>query len=96
MRKIISVFLSGLGIMVSAQIGINTQTPEAELDVVSTESGVLLPRVEQARIRTLANPPKGLILFNTDENCLMINLAESTATDSDWQCLQTETAKIEN
>lgn len=45
--------------------GIGTATPAAILDVVSTSSGVLLPRVTTGQRDAFATPANGMIIYNT-------------------------------
>jgi hypothetical protein len=51
-----------------SQVGINTATPNASaaLDVVSTTSGVLIPRMTQAQKTAIASPATGLLIYQTD------------------------------
>jgi hypothetical protein len=48
-------------------IGIGTATPaaSAQLDVVSTTKGVLIPRVTTAQMNAIASPATGLLVYNT-------------------------------
>ena len=50
-----------------AQIGIGTNTPDnsAVLDMVSTEKGLLPPRLTTAQREAIANPASGLIVYDT-------------------------------
>jgi Chaperone of endosialidase len=61
--------LSTLGFTLNAQnVGINTTTPNASaaLDIVSTNKGVLVPRMTQAQREAIINPAKGLLVFQND------------------------------
>jgi hypothetical protein len=51
----------------SAQVGIGTTTPAGALDVVSTNSGVLLPRV--ANIAAVTTPVNGMLIYDESTNC---------------------------
>jgi hypothetical protein len=51
----------------SAQVGINTATPEGVLDVVSTNSGFLFPRV--ATIVAVTTPVNGMIIYDVSTKC---------------------------
>jgi hypothetical protein len=44
-KLLLSVALFAASSSAFAQVGINTTTPEGALDVVSTNSGIILPRV---------------------------------------------------
>ena len=57
------------------QVGIGTTTPEAVLDVVSTNSGILAPRVVNAAAVT--TPINGLIIYDLSLNCF--NFYENNA-----------------
>lgn len=49
----------------AGNFGIGTSTPAAILDVTSTTSGVLLPRVTTAERDLFATPANGMIIYNT-------------------------------
>ena len=71
-----------------AQVGINTQFPDASaaLDITSTTQGLLLPRMTAAQRTVITSPSQGLIIFCTDcasgEGELQIKLSSS------WKNLQ--------
>ena len=77
MKKItILVLLLFFGLNYSyAQVGIGTTAPDASsiLDVVSTDKGVLVPRLTNAQISAISNPATGLLVFNTDLNEFQYN-----------------------
>lgn len=50
----------------SGSVGIGTTTPEAKLDVSSTTSGFLPPRMTEAQRDAIAAPPAGSLIYNTD------------------------------
>ena len=56
----------------NAQVGIGTNTPDATaaLEVQATDKGLLPPRMTTAERDAIANPAEGLVIFNTDVNCL--------------------------
>jgi hypothetical protein len=77
-----------------AQVGINTNTPHnsAALDIVSpaNNQGVLLPRMTTNQKNAIFNPANGLLVYDTDKNCLSQNVG--TETTPNWLCLgQNET-----
>lgn len=57
------LFLSGI---VTAQVGIGTTNPDASsmLDIQSTSTGILIPRMTSAQRTTIANPASGLLVFD--------------------------------
>ncbi len=63
---------------VSAQtgnVGIGTNTPDAaaKLDINSTNSGLLLPRLSPSDKNTIATPiPAGLVIYNTTTTCIEV------------------------
>ncbi len=64
----IITFLFILGTAISQSVGLGTQTPHpsAVLDLVSPNKGLLLPRLTQAARLAIANPPAGLVVYQTD------------------------------
>jgi hypothetical protein len=60
-------FLSSTG-GTAGQIGINTNTPNisAALDITSTTTGVLFPRMTAAQRTAIATPAVGLMVYQTD------------------------------
>jgi len=53
--------------LANAQVGINTTNPEAALDIVSSDSGVLIPRVQLDDALTAApvtTPVEGMLIYN--------------------------------
>ncbi|MCC8145926.1 MAG: alkaline phosphatase [Bacteroidales bacterium] len=56
-----------------AQVAIGTlDDPDASaiLDIVSTDKGVLFPRMTTVQRKTIDNPANGLCVYDTDESCL--------------------------
>ncbi|NNF34976.1 MAG: hypothetical protein HKN68_12760, partial [Saprospiraceae bacterium] len=56
-------------------VGVNTTTPDpsAALDVVATDKGLLVPRMDSTQRKNIAAPANGLLVFDTD-------------TESFWYC----------
>lgn len=50
-----------------AQVGIGTTSPQGALDIVSTNSGVIIPRVENTA--AVANPVAGMVVYDTSCHC---------------------------
>ena len=77
MRNLISIFLvcsfgalSAIGYSQSIGIGTTTPAPSAQLDVSSTTRGMLMPRMTQTQIDAIPFPAKGLMVYNTEDNCV--------------------------
>lgn len=53
---------------IAQNVGINTPTPDnsAQLDIVSTSKGLLVPRMTQAQRLAISNPANGLLVYQTD------------------------------
>lgn len=83
----------------SAQVGINTQTPDASaaLDITSTEKGLLIPRVVldniTAELTTGVTNAESLMVYNTGSASLVKGFY--TWMDSKWVKLGSEVASSE-
>ena len=71
-KKLIIAALLMLSMGSFAQVGINTTMPNASamLDVVSTNKGLLPPRMTTDQRNAIASPAAGLVIFNTTTNCI--------------------------
>ena len=51
-----------------SQIGINTETPDSssELDISSTDGGILIPRMTNAQRDGISTPAEGLMIYQTN------------------------------
>lgn len=75
MRKL-SIFLLLFPIITLSQVGINTTSPKAALDVESSDNGILIPRVQlidALDVTTILNPNGGALETST----LVYNIAPS-------------------
>ena len=75
MKKILLGYLLLLGFAGRAQnvgIGTNTPDPSARLEIFSTTSGFLTPRMTTAQRNAIVSPATGLMLYDTDLNQFMI------------------------
>ncbi len=91
------VIFSLLASFTFAQVGINTETPDASsaLHIDSTTGGLLPPRLTTAERDAIDDPvgvdfAEGLIIFNTDTESLEIY------TGSGWNKLGVETDDAKN
>ena len=70
MNKILTalIFLMSFSIVLNAQIGIGTNTPEASaaLDITASDKGFLMPRMTSAQRDAIATPAEGLTVFDTN------------------------------
>ncbi|MDB4709337.1 hypothetical protein OAF18_01205 [Flavobacteriaceae bacterium] len=69
MRKITLITLMLFTALSYAQVGINTNTPDASsaLEIESTTGGILIPRMTEAQRDAIALPASGLMIYQTDE-----------------------------
>ena len=73
MKKKFTLFLLFGMAIVNAQTGINTITPQARLDVVSTTSGILIPRMTAIQAENIAGPALGELVYSTTASGATIN-----------------------
>ncbi len=86
MRVIIIILCFSVTNYSFSQVGIGTTTPNSSsiLDIESTNKGVLFPRLTTVQKNAIVSPEKGLMIFDTDLNCLSINYG--TAVTPNWVC----------
>lgn len=72
---------------ISAQVGVGTTSPDTSsaLDVTSSNTGVLIPRLTTTQRDAIASPANGLLVYNTTTNCLSQNIG--TPASPDWVCI---------
>lgn len=69
MKKLLFIIaLVAISSSITAQVGINTTQPKGALDVVSTNSGLIVPRV--ADINAVTAPVNGMILYDIYNKCI--------------------------
>jgi uncharacterized protein (TIGR02145 family) len=71
-----SVGISTIRLQAQTIIGGSTPDPSAMLEVKSSDKGFLPPRMTSAQRAALVNPAEGLLIYNTDTDC--INLYNGT------------------
>jgi hypothetical protein len=71
-----AVWLVSGSVLLAQGVGINTAgnppDPSAILDVSSTSQGLVPPRMSTTQRNNILNPVSGLMVYNTDTNCLNI------------------------
>jgi hypothetical protein len=74
-KYILIAFLILNSILINAQIGIGTNSPDASaiLDLSSTNKGLLLPRMTTLQQTNLVNPAIGLMVYNTTTSQIETN-----------------------
>lgn len=77
--------LIGPKAMAQTAIGGTSLDPSAMLDVQSNEKGLLIPRMSTSERIGITSPANGLIIFNTTENRLQINMGGPGAGNASWQ-----------
>ncbi len=68
-------------------VGIGTTTPNtsSQLDISSSTKGILIPRMKTSTVTSIINPAKGLMVYDTAKNQLMVNMG--TAASPNWQTI---------
>jgi hypothetical protein len=64
-------------------IGISNPNQSALLDMSSNSKGLLIPRMTTAAITAINSPAKGLLVYDSIKNQLMVNMG--TAIAANWQ-----------
>jgi hypothetical protein len=92
MNKIITLILVMFSYSITAQVGINTSSPDpsSSLDITSNSKGLLLPRISNLSLVT--NPATGLVIFDTNKKCISQNVG--TPATPDWVCLSPYSARF--
>src|SRR5678810_1112115 len=69
----------------SQSVGIGTITPDpsAALDITATNKGLLIPRMNINSINAIVNPARGLLVYDSVVNQLMVNIG--TPLTANWQ-----------
>ncbi|MEZ4874819.1 MAG: tail fiber domain-containing protein [Flavobacteriaceae bacterium] len=85
---------------INAQVGINTTTPDpsSELDISSTDGGILIPRMTQVERDAIASPATGLMIYQTNNTPGFYYYDGATwqgingSSDADWYEIGTSAA----
>ena len=69
MKKITLITLMLFTAFGYAQVGINTNTPDASsaLEIESTTGGILIPRMTETQRDAIVSPASGLMIYQTDQ-----------------------------
>lgn len=64
----LAILFASSSALLHAQVGIGTTTPAAssQLEISSTTTGILIPRMTQAQRTAIATPATGLLIYQTD------------------------------
>ncbi len=81
---------SFLGSCLGQGVGIGTNSPDrsAILDVISTEKGILIPRMDSVQRINIANPANGLMVYDNNKRTICI------FNGSNWNCLSGNSSGI--
>jgi len=74
---VISLLVLNNSIAQNVGIGTATPDPSARVEIYSTNSGLLIPRLTTAQRNAIVNPANALIIFNIDSFCLDVYNADS-------------------
>lgn len=85
--SILSLLLIGCGYVFSQNVGIGTSTPHpsAQLDISNNTKGLLIPRMTTPDVAAISNPAKGLLVYDSVRNQLMVNMGSASAPN--WQTI---------
>jgi|GEM_PF-671891 len=78
MKRTIILFISFLGLSAYSMaqkslIGIGTANPQAVLDVVSTNNGILIPRQTALQVESMQNPDESELVYSLTNNGMIID-----------------------
>lgn len=81
----LAAFLCFSSTIYGQSIGIGTSSPNAsaQLDISSSSRGLLIPRISSAELSSISNPAKGLMVYDTIQNQLLVNMG--TPSRPDWE-----------
>lgn len=94
MKKICFLFLVfSFSVNSFSQVGINTISPDpsAALEILSSNKGLLIPRMTTTQKQDIVNPATSLLVYDTDLRQLQQNAG--TSTDPQWVPLVVRDAK---
>lgn len=76
----------------SQGVGIGTASPHASaaVDITHTAKGLLIPRMKTSSINAISNPAKGLMVYDSVANQLLVNMGKPASPD--WQTITSKSA----
>jgi len=84
---LVAILLTGRQLTYSQGLAINTTGASADasaiMDASSALKGVLIPRMNTATVLSVSNPARGLLVYDTAKNQLMVNMG--TPAVPNWQ-----------
>lgn len=91
-HSIIFILLLMAIMKLSAQIGINTDTPHAsavlEIDTYNNDKGLLIPRITNTQKLAISSPAPSLMVYDTDLKCIsQYKDTPSNPGTYTWTCL---------
>jgi trimeric autotransporter adhesin len=80
-------FIAFSSTMAAQNVGIGIATPNtsAQLDITSTSKGMLIPRMKTSSITAISNPARGLLVYDSANNQLMVNMGSPSLHN--WQTI---------
>ncbi|WP_312921801.1 hypothetical protein [Empedobacter brevis] len=90
MKNLFLLFITSIGF---AQVGINTENPDpsSSLDIKSSTTGILIPRLTSNEIKNIIQPANALMVYDLTKKCLSQNIG--TKDLPEWFCLNANTNK---
>lgn len=99
MKKTLTILGMLLSLAVSyaqeGRVGINTETPQATLDIVASKTaattsaqGVIFPRLATEERAKFINVAAGTMIYNTTKKCLELFKGLDSGGDNGWHCTE--------
>jgi trimeric autotransporter adhesin len=94
MKKIVILLLaiSNCSVAFAQNVGIGTLVPDpsAQLDISTSSKGLLIPRMSSSAVGSIANPAKGLMVYDSVKNEMLVNMG--TPASPNWQSIGAKSA----
>ncbi len=77
--------------VMQGQVGINTNTPDKSsiVEMSAKDKGLLIPRLTKQERAAIIEPANGLLVYDTDRQCLSQNIGMPASPE--WTCLGNNT-----